>query len=196
MATVRIDRRVARTRAALEQAILSLILAKGYDAVTVEEICEAANVGRSTFYSHYRDKDELKRSGFAQYLNSMVDGPHTGFMPASSDAVERLFSFCRAMFEHGRNHMELYKALAGGRGGRLGLETLRSVLRNLARDALTEGNGPKPDAATRDLAVQYVVGAYLAVLTWWLDSGAKLSPEQMEAIFKRMTTEGCLRRTQ
>ena len=59
----KIDRRVARTRAMLHQALLSLILQKGYEATTVEDICEAANVGRSTFYAHYTSKDDLKRSG-------------------------------------------------------------------------------------------------------------------------------------
>jgi AcrR family transcriptional regulator len=58
-----IDRRVARTRHALQQAFLSLILSKGYEATTIDEICAVANVGRSTFYAHFTGKDDLKRSG-------------------------------------------------------------------------------------------------------------------------------------
>jgi len=56
-----IDRRVARTRAMLEQALVSLVPKKGYEAITIEDICDAANIGRSTFYGHYTGKDDLMR---------------------------------------------------------------------------------------------------------------------------------------
>src|SRR5262245_45123225 len=57
-----IDRRVARTRAMLHQALLALIMEKGYEAISVADICERADVGRSTFYAHFTGKDDLKRS--------------------------------------------------------------------------------------------------------------------------------------
>jgi AcrR family transcriptional regulator len=58
-ASTAIDRRVARTRTLLQQALMTLILRKNYDAITIKEICDAANVGRSTFYSHFTSKDEF-----------------------------------------------------------------------------------------------------------------------------------------
>ena len=57
------DRRVARTRDLLHHALMSLIQTKGYEAITVQDICDKANVGKSTFYAHYTSKDDLKRSG-------------------------------------------------------------------------------------------------------------------------------------
>ena len=62
MAKRSIDRRVARTRAMLQQAHISLILEKGYEAITIEDICDKANVGRSTFYAHYTSKDDAASS--------------------------------------------------------------------------------------------------------------------------------------
>ena len=59
MAEKTTDRRVRRTRHALENALISLILEKGYDAVTIEEITDRADLGRTTFYLHFRDKEEL-----------------------------------------------------------------------------------------------------------------------------------------
>lgn len=53
------DRRVRRTRAALRKALVELVLDKGFQAVTVEEITERADIGRATFYAHYRDKEDL-----------------------------------------------------------------------------------------------------------------------------------------
>src|SRR5260370_3151354 len=58
------DRRSARTRRALHEALISLILRKGYDAITVQEIIDQADIGRATFYAHYRGKEDLLRAGF------------------------------------------------------------------------------------------------------------------------------------
>src|SRR5437899_3343596 len=67
------DRRIPRTRAMLQHALTSLILKKGYDAITIQDICDKANVGRSTFYAHYTSKDDLKRSGFAHLRKELID---------------------------------------------------------------------------------------------------------------------------
>src|SRR5258708_21741373 len=63
MARGSIDRRIELTRAILRHALSSLILKKGYEAISITDICEAANVARSTFYAHFSSKDDLKRSG-------------------------------------------------------------------------------------------------------------------------------------
>src|SRR5215471_19459582 len=60
------DRRVQRTRRLLHKALMSCILEKKYESITVQEILDRADVGRSTFYTHFRDKDELLVSGFGE----------------------------------------------------------------------------------------------------------------------------------
>ena len=57
-----IDRRSRRTRQALHQALIRLIVERGYDEITVADIADAADTGRSTFYAHFTDKDDLLRS--------------------------------------------------------------------------------------------------------------------------------------
>jgi AcrR family transcriptional regulator len=66
-----IDRRAARTRRTLHDALIRLILRKGYDALTVQEIIDDADVGRATFYAHYRGKDDLLRGGFERLRNQL-----------------------------------------------------------------------------------------------------------------------------
>jgi AcrR family transcriptional regulator len=66
------DRRAARTRAALTRALVSLVRSKGYEAATVAEVCAAADVGRSTFYAHYAGKDDLKRRAMAVHLREVI----------------------------------------------------------------------------------------------------------------------------
>ncbi|MBN9138523.1 MAG: TetR family transcriptional regulator, partial [Phyllobacterium sp.] len=72
MAERTIDRRIARTRATLQHALISLIPKKGYEAITVEDICDVANVGRSTFYAHCTGKDDLKRRGLDEHLRALL----------------------------------------------------------------------------------------------------------------------------
>src|SRR6185437_2006254 len=58
------DRRVERTQRALREALIRLVLERGWDDVSVQDVCARANVGRSTFYLHFADKEELLVSGF------------------------------------------------------------------------------------------------------------------------------------
>ena len=173
------DRRVARTRALLHQAHLSLIVEKGYDATTVEEICERANVGRSTFYAHFSGKEDMHRRGLETLRRELSGRPAT-------EAGGRGLEFSLPMFEHAGAHLDLYRALTGSRGGVIAMESIRQVLCDIVRAELP----PHAAAAPSEFVVQYVVGAYLAVLTWWLDTGAQASPQEMDAMFQRLAREG------
>lgn len=184
-----IDRRVARTRATLHRALFSLILEKGYEAITITDICEAANVGRTTFYAHYPSKDGLKRSGLDHLRQALVER-HREAAATAPDNGRPSLAFSLTMFEHAAGHIELYRALAGGRGGALALATIREILCELVRSEYRPGTGAERDQAPRELIVQFIVGAYMAVLTWWLDGGAKARPERMDAMFRKLSTEG------
>ena len=97
------------------------------------------------------------------------------------------------MFEHARDHLGLYRALVGGRGGTVALGTIRKILSDLVRDELAATVDKNSAAAIpREVVVQYVVGAYMAVLTWWLDGGAKLPPERIDAMFRRLASDGIM----
>jgi len=185
-----IDRRIARTRGVLQRALTSLILKKGYEAITIQDICDEANVGRSTFYAHYTSKDDLKRKGFDHLRKELVDRQRDA-QAVPGDIGERSLGFSLTMFEHARDHIDLYRALVGGRGGTVSLGQIRQILSDLVRNefaATTDKNSA--DIVPRELVVQYVVGAFMAVMTWWLDGGAKLPPKRIDAIFRRLATEG------
>src|SRR5258707_9804537 len=185
-----IDRRIPRTRAMLQHALTSLILKKGYEAITIQDICDEANVGRSTFYAHYTSKDDLKRKGFDHLRKELVDRQRDA-QAVPGDIGERSLGFSLTMFEHARDHIDLYRALVGGRGGTVSLGQIRQILSDLVRNefAATVGNN-SADIVPRELIVQYVVGAYMAVLIWWLDSGAKLPPKRIDEMFRRLAAEG------
>ncbi|MBW8812977.1 MAG: helix-turn-helix transcriptional regulator [Caulobacterales bacterium] len=181
------DRRVAKTLALLEQAHLSLVVENGYDAVTVEDICARANVGRSTFYAHFTGKDDLHRRGVEALRHELkVHGA-----AASGDGDTPGLAFSLPMFEHARGHLDLYRALTGSRAGVVAMESIRQVLCEAVRAELSSvaatGSATAPP---RELLVQHVVGAYLGILTWWLDAGAQIPPREMDAMFRRLMGEG------
>ena len=98
-----------------------------------------------------------------------------------------------ALFEHARDHIQLYRALVGSRGASIALGTIRKILCDLVHNELAATvDETSVEVIPRDLVVQYIVGAYMAVLTWWLDGGAKLPPQRMDAMFRRMATEAIL----
>lgn len=186
------DRRIVRTRKMLQHALNSLILKKGYEAVTIKDICDAANVGRSTFYAHYTSKDDLKRRGLEPLRRLLVDRQREA-LATPGDMRERSFGFSLAMFEHARDHKHHYRALVGGRGGAVALGTIRQILSDLVRAELAAAVGKNSATVIpRELVVQYVVGAYMAVLTWWLDESAKLPPQRIDSMFRRLATEGIM----
>jgi AcrR family transcriptional regulator len=174
----------------LQHALTSLILKKAYETITIQEICDEANVGRSTFYAHYTSKDDLKRSGFEHLRKELADRQRDA-RATTGDIRDRSLGFSLTMFEHARDHIDLYRALVGGRGGTVSLGQIRKMLSDLVRNefaATIDKNSA--DVMPREFVVQYVVGAYMAVLTWWLDGGAKLPPKRIDAMFRRMATEG------
>ncbi|MGH6897167.1 MAG: TetR/AcrR family transcriptional regulator [Geminicoccaceae bacterium] len=187
-----IDRRIARTRAMLQHALISLILEKSYEAITIKDICDAANVGRSTFYAHYTSKDDLKRSGLENLRRVLLDRQRDA-LATPRGIRDRSLGFSLTMFEHARDHLHLYRALVGGRGGTVALGSIRQILSDLVRDELAASvDKNSADVIPRELVVHYVVGAYMAVLTWWLDGGAKLPPQRIDAMFRRLATEGIM----
>src|SRR5262249_48157020 len=90
------DRRIQRTRRTLHEALLALIRERGWDAVTVQDVCARADVGRSTFYVHFADKEELLLSGFAELRQSLRS--HL------ADGRRKRLGFTFALLEHAEEH--------------------------------------------------------------------------------------------
>jgi AcrR family transcriptional regulator len=190
MAKGSIDRRVARTRAALQQACMSLVLKKGHDAVTVSDICKTANIGRSTFYSHFAGKDDIRRVGLEDLRKQLLAHQrHAQAHPVGSK--HKLFSFVRPMLQHASEHLNMYRAVAGGRGGTAALVQIHKIIADLVRNELASIHTSELDTTVPDeLIVQYLAGAFVSLMTWWLDDGAKLPLDRVDETFRRLALEG------
>lgn len=175
------DRRVARTQRALHAALIAEILAKGYDAVTVQDIIDRADVGRSTFYAHFDDKQALLVSGISELRAFLATHRHD----------ERPLAFSLAMFEHVEGHRDLGRATFGRKSGAVVQEQMRRMFQALVRDDLTELAGRRTHTlAPVEALVEFVVGAFLALLAWWLDHRSKLTAAQIDEVFRALVMPG------
>lgn len=183
-----IDRRVARTRTVLHNALLSLLRSKSYDAITVEDLCAKAKIGRSTFYAHYTGKDDLLRARLTHLRDTLLERRRAA---AARHAAHQGLLFSGIMFEHAAEHMHLHRHLLGNRGGGIALAMIRDMLAELVRDEIAPaGRAAGGDALMRDFTVAYVVGAFMAVMDWWMKQGKTLSPQRIDALFQRAIAEG------
>ena len=176
----RIDRRAARTHRALGRALLSLTRARGYAGVRVSDICTAADVGRSTFYAHYADKDDLKRRAMGAHLRAAVataieDG-------ASADPL----GFSLPLFQHASAHRDLRQAVAASDGSSIAADVLDEVIRDHVRSALRDPPDPNAERTPPEVIAAFLAGAWLALCGGWLDDGASSSPEDMDMLFRRL----------
>lgn len=146
----------------------------------MRDICAAADVGRSTFYAHYRSKDDLKRHGLDQLRAELANaqGNHSKGLT---------LAFSLPMFEHARAHLEDYRALKHNRGGRVVLARIREILFERVRGELAT-RGSHRSSLDAELTCEYLVGGYLAVLTWWLEHGARIAPADVDTMFRRLAT--------
>ena len=179
------DRRIEKTQNLLREALGSLIREKPYDAIAVAEILERANVGRSTFYSHFRDKDEL----LAGCIHGMLRSVQSAALPPSAKRPERIVWFSLPIFEHLDQHRRMGKASMGTRGRAIIHEHLRRVLAELIADEVRKACQGRRKAMGRispDLLVQYVASTFLLVLNWWVESRSPLTPNEANDLFREL----------
>ncbi len=184
------DRRVRRTRELLRTALLSLIQEKGYERITVQDILDRADVGRSTFYAHYRDKDDLMQSGFEDIRTALA----AEMQPGASGSKGTFLQPTITLFQHVQGHRHLWRSLTRRGGSDLIIRVLRGSAADLVRAHFrVQFPNAHPDDPRYEMAIQFVVGALMGVLVWWLDADDPSSAEEMHSNFQRLATRGVRR---
>ncbi len=180
----KLDRRVQRTRKLLEEALVTLIEQKGYDAITVQDIIDEANLGRSTFYTHYIDKDDLLKRSMSGLVHSMMG--HLGRSDTPEDEHRGRLLSTLPLFRHVKKRYRLYKAMLGGRGIDMVIKAVRHHLAEHIQEQI-EKTDPKKDAVPPPVTAAFLAGAVLTLLTYWLDNKMPYTAEEMDTMFQRLT---------
>lgn len=180
------DRRVTRTRALLEQALLSLIKEKPFDSISVQDIADRANIGRATFYLHYDNKEDLLGSGFAG-LQSTLREQQSALRRAGGDFDAMFFGFSLHLLQHAHKHREVFPAMVGKRGGTAIQHVLRKLLTDLMREEVSAmSSGRAPAQIPQEATIEFLSSGLFGLLVWWLNGRMRLSPEEMNEIFRRL----------
>lgn len=175
------DRRSRRTQEALIEALLTLLAVKNYDEISINDIVERANVGRSTFYKHYHDKDDLLRNGFERALDMLIQ--HVRF----GEANQEFQLDTTPLFRHAKGHYELYRTLIWGSGFEVLTRDGHAALSMKLHESFTLRLSGKPEPSIPLTILSYsMAGTLLILLKWWLDNKMPYSPEYMNSIFQQL----------
>lgn len=171
----RTDLRVERTRRRLANAMVELTLDRGYDAVTIRDLTQLADIGYATFFRHYSDKESLLRD----LLDDVLEGLMVLLEPVSGDAdAARLGTL---VFRHAQENAELYRVL---------LASQRSVdlvgrVFEVGSDAIRRSFVPSEGSAVPfDIAANHVVRAFFALIEWWLERDMPHPPQTMGKVYE------------
>jgi AcrR family transcriptional regulator len=179
------DRRVQKTQGLLREALVSLIHEKSYDAIAVKEILDRANVGRSTFYTHFRDKDELLVSGIHEMMRSL----HSTVLPSLAKGYEKIIRFSLPIFEYHDRHRHTGVARMGPKGRAIIHEHLQKVIADLIAEDVRKALQSRRKAACQippSVVVQYVASTFILVLNWWAESKGPLRSPEANGLFRTL----------
>jgi AcrR family transcriptional regulator len=175
------DARVQRTHQRLGMALMELILDKPMDSINVQEILDRASVGRSTFYLHFRDKNDLLLSQLEMFLETM-----STMLIVKKEPSRRLAPVTE-MFEHIGTQNKIYRALS--ESGRLHdfFDLAQGYFaRGIEQRLVETRHEANASQLERTMLAIGLAGSLLSLFRWWIETGAKIPARKMDELFHRM----------
>jgi AcrR family transcriptional regulator len=180
------DRRIQKTDALLRGALGTLIHEKPYESIAIKEILNRANVGRSTFYTHFADKDELLLSCIHGLLRP---APLGGRGRATTKLQENIMWFSLPVFEHIERHRRTGQATMGPRAHEAVHEHLQHAITELIEYEVRTALSRRSRTARRacpDLLVRWIASTFVLVLNWWVESNSPLPAPEADGLFRAL----------
>jgi AcrR family transcriptional regulator len=207
------DRRVQKTRKLLQDALTELVAEQGYESVTIQEILDKANVGRSTFYAHFQDKEQLLHS-ILERLDELFD-EHEKQLVGSPKILETVdgtniaanLSPTLSLFKFvGQNH-RFFKAMLGNRGYGIFAKPvyehvfahIHGIFTKPGHDQLLSHlhepfkmlrSREKYSSLESEIAAHYFVSALMGILAWWVEKDMPCTAEEIDRLFRQLAVPG------
>ena len=174
----KVDRRIQRTQQLLRDALIELIVEKGYDDVSIQDITDRANVARTTFYLHYRDKEELLLKSMMEIYDDLVanmDKPTlpNGLLPDGAPAEI-------VVFQHVEENADFYRVMLVKPGFAVFINRARHYLAEVFEQHINECfPGHTIPIQSIKTVVHREAGALIGLICWWLENGLQPSAHEM-----------------
>ena len=166
----KVDRRVLRTQQSLGNALVDLTLEKGYDAITIKELTQRANIGYATFFRHFKHKDELLMS----VLETMLVELQKLLKPEMSAYEQALI-----MFEYIKTNSRIYRVFISiPRESHLVRPVYEAVEASVRENYVARDESRIPI----EVAINHIVASIVELVRWWIGNDLSYSPEQMATI--------------
>jgi AcrR family transcriptional regulator len=182
------DRRVERTRRRLQNALMALAFEKRFDAITVQDVLDRADVGRSTFYAHFRSKEDLFRSDFENLLRAIRQG-----VAACGTRGERIVPI-RELFDHVREYRRLYRTMAASAMRtslyRMAVAHIGAGIEEALRARIVPGRSRHRPPIPLPILANHIAVALISMLDGWVAGGMPHEPERMDEIFHSLVMPG------
>jgi AcrR family transcriptional regulator len=164
--------------------MLDLLFERRYDEVTVQDVLDRANIGRSTFYTHYFDKEDVLASIVDEQLELLRQ-------QLAQREVEQGIIPSLELFQHVHQNQQYFRAMLRGHAREALWDAAQTTLSKTIEQALAisvaESQAP---LVPLPVAARYLAGAFLNLLTWWLEAEIPYSPEQMDDMFRQLALPG------
>ena len=170
------DRRVKRTQQLLAKALIALTLEKGYDAVTIRDITERADIGYATFFRHYHHKDAL-----LQDVSEVVLAELKNLLPTAPDADA--VAIGTTLFHYVQENSNIIRVLLSSRSS---TSLVQYIIDIATQDVLNENTPSERSAVPIEIAAYHLVNSSIALIQWWLEHEMPYSPERMGIIFHEL----------
>lgn len=171
------DRRVKRTQKALARALISLTLEKGYDAITIRDITDQAEIGYATFFRHYHDKDALLKDVLDVVLDELTSLLTVPRREADHATIGAL------IFRYVQEHNEVVLVVLSSRGSSA---LVRRIIESGTQSMLSQNASPTEGRIPSEIAANHLVTSAVSLIQWWVEHEMPYSPEQMGAIYQEL----------
>lgn len=179
------DRRQKKTRAAIFSAFTALLEEKSYSEITVQEIIDAANVGRTTFYAHFETKDDLLKELceelFGHIISSAMDCTHTHGLYSDGNAPESVF--CH-LLQHLQENDKNIIGLLSCESSEIFLRFFKDSLNGLIRSQFVNQDRKANTDIPQDFLINHISGSFVEMVLWWIKGRMKQTPADLDRYFR------------
>lgn len=183
------DPRVRKTRQGLRDAFIRLILRKGYDDISIQDIASEAQAARITFYRHYRDKEEL----LTDCMNELYEDLRARTTRASPQELRNGYTPVNILYAHIEERETLYRVLFSSRGTQTVIERMRHHIAGRVMEGIEAYIAPEKLPAPIEIIAQHVASAQIGLAMWWLDADKPYPAAYMAQLSIYLTLNGLLR---